>query len=455
MKFLITIIFFLFTYLIINNSIGENKFEKVKNIVSKDKKDLIRKYIFPYKLIDQQQRKIISQEKTISFYKNYIPNIYDEIEFKRSLKEITIKDIQKVTLENNLDMVKYFSIDGFYNGIENEFPGSGYLDIHEDNLIILSSRGVLAYKSNRDSETKVFKQIKNNIGNFININQFEYNKWFSIKDIHIHNDKIFVSFTEELAKNCWNTSVIYGEMNYSQVEFKKLFSPKNCIHPTKNIDKDFNASQSGGRITSYDNDNIFLTVGEYRSRYLAQKKDNVNGKIILINLKSQKYKIVSMGHRNPQGLYFDKEKNFIIETEHGPRGGDEINIIDLNKKMISNYGWAISSYGKHYGGKVKKNKIKYEKYPLYKSHSKYGFIEPIKSFVPSIGISEITKIDKNSYVVSSLKDGSLYFFVLNENQEISKLKRIEVFERIRDIIFDDNILYLFLEDTASIGKIIF
>ena len=126
MKFLITIIFFLFTYLIINNSIGENKFEKVKNIVSKDKKDLIRKYIFPYKLIDQQQRKIISQEKTISFYKNYIPNIYDEIEFKRSLKEITIKDIQKVTLENNLDMVKYFSIDGFYNGIENEFPVSSF-----------------------------------------------------------------------------------------------------------------------------------------------------------------------------------------------------------------------------------------------------------------------------------------------------------------------------------------
>ena len=175
----------------------------------------------------------------------------------------------------------------------------------------------------------------------------------------------------------------------------------------------------------------------------------------MINLRNQKYKIVSMGHRNPQGLYFDKEKNFIIETEHGPRGGDEINIIDLNKNIISNYGWAISSYGKHYGGKSKKNKIKYEKYPLYKSHSKYGFIEPIKSFEPSIGISEITKIDKNSYVVSSLKDGSLYFFVLNENQEISKLKRIEVFERIRDIIFDDNNLYLFLEDTASIGKIIF
>ena len=98
-------------------------------------------------------------------------------------------------------------------------------------------------------------------------------------------------------------------------------------------------------------------------------------------------------------------------------------------------------------------KKKYEKYPLYKSHSEYGFIEPLKYFASSIGISEIVKIKKNKYVFSSLKDHSLYFFELNKVKKIFNLERIEVFERIRDLRFHDNKLYLFLEDTASIGVI--
>ena len=58
-----------------------------------------------------------------------------------------------------------------------------------------------------------------------------------------------------------------------------------------------------------------------------------------------------MGHRNPQGLFFDIKNNILLETEHGPEGGDEINIIELNNAEIPNFGWAISSYGEHYGGK--------------------------------------------------------------------------------------------------------
>ena len=116
-------------------------------------------------------------------------------------------------------------------------------------------------------------------------------------------------------------------------------------------------------------------------------------------------------------------------------------------------GWAISSAGEHYGGKSEGNKKKYEKYPLYDSHSEYGFIEPLKSFVPSIGISEIVKIEQNKYVFSSMKDESLYFFGLNKQREIINLDRVEVFERVRDLRFKNNQLYLFMEDSASIGVI--
>ena len=165
-----------------------------------------------------------------------------------------------------------------------------------------------------------------------------------------------------------------------------------------------------------------------------------------------------MGHRNPQGLFFDQQNNFVIETEHGPLGGDEINLIEINSSNsgeIPNYGWAIASAGEHYGGKTPENNTKYKKYPLYKSHSENGFIEPLISFVPSIGISEIVKVDENKYVASSLKDKSIYSFQLSENQKLINLKRIEIFERIRDLKYKDNKLYLFLEDTPSIGIINF
>ena len=75
--------------------------------------------------------------------------------------------------------------------------------------------------------------------------------------------------------------------------------------------------------------------------------------------------------------------------------------------------------------------------------------------MPSIGISEIVKINENKFVVSSLKDQSIYFFKLNNNKEIINLERVEVFERIRDLKYKDNKLYFFLEDTASIGIVNF
>ena len=56
--------------------------------------------------------------------------------------------------------------------------------------------------------------------------------------------------------------------------------------------------------------------------------------------------IWSLGHRNPQGLFYDEMTETLFEQEHGPRGGDEINIIKKGK----NYGWPIITYGKEYWG---------------------------------------------------------------------------------------------------------
>ena len=300
-------------------------------------------------------------------------------------------------------------------------------------------------------------KIPNNINQYIGFEQFKKPSKFSLKDLFIINGKIYVSYTEEIQTDCWNTSVIFGDINYNHITFKKLFSPKECIHSRDNIDNEFTSGTSGGRIISFDENHIFLSIGDYRSRFLAQDKKSVNGKIIKINTNNFEYKIISMGHRNPQGLYFDEENNFILETEHGPKGGDEINLIEVSKiteDKMPNYGWPISSAGEHYGNRNSEANIKkYKKYPLYKSHNEHGFIEPLKSFVPSIAISEIVKIRPNKYVVSSMKDKSIYFFELNKEREIINLDRIEVYERVRDLNFKNNQLFLFMEDTASIGVI--
>jgi len=442
---IIVISFFFISYII-----GNEGFKNLKSLLNKDQKQLIKKYIFPYKFISQQEQKLTKTKTQLNKW------IF-ELETKEKGADIKIIE-SYVKLSNNKILKKYKLISGFYAGINNKYPGSGYIDFYEDNIFILSSRGVLAFRKNLTDDKENFKQIQNNINNFIGLKQFSKYKWFSLKDLFIHENKIYISYTEEIKENCWNTSIIYGDINYENIEFKKLFSSKECIHSNfssgNNIDKEFNAHQSGGRIFEFDNNHILFSVGEYRSRFLAQKKDNINGKIIKININTSDYEIISMGHRNPQGLYYDKENSFIIEAEHGPKGGDEINLIEvnkINKDKIQNYGWAISSAGEHYGGKSEANKTKYEKYPLYKSHSEHGFIEPLKSFVPSIGISEIVKIGQNKYVVSSMKDKSLYFFELNKQKQIINLNRVEVFERVRDLSLKNNQLFLFMEDTASIG----
>ena len=69
--------------------------------------------------------------------------------------------------------------------------------------------------------------------------------------------------------------------------------------------------------------------------------------ILKINLNTQKVTKLSTGHRNPQGLLVN-DNNVILSTEHGPRGGDEINIIQSGK----NYGWPAITYGRDYSGAI-------------------------------------------------------------------------------------------------------
>ena len=464
---IIMLILFSLSYFFVNSLIGDQKINLNKLPITEEQRQTIKKYFFPHKFYSQKNQTIALLKDEISSLN--LPEI--ELEFKKSLNDIKLEKFNDLVLSNDKTLKRYKIKNGFYTAIFGKRPG-GYIDFYQNNLLILSSHGILAYSNDLENELN-FRQISNNINDFINLKQFKKNTIkdgisysFGLRDLFIHKNKIFISYTEEIKEDCWNTSLIYGNMNYEKIVFKKLSFNEKCIHIKNNIDGDFNNASSGGRIQMFDDNNILLSVGCYLERYLAQDKNNINGKIIKINFNNLNYEIVSMGHRNPQGLYYDKENNFILETEHGPMGGDEINLIEIskiNKEKPLNYGWAIASAGEHYGGKIKKNDERYRKYPLYKSHTDHGFIEPLKSFVPSVGISQITKIKEKSYIASSMGynrpgDKSLYFFELDNENKLINLNQIKLFERIRDLIVYENKIYMLLEGSsfkwsATIGSI--
>lgn len=486
MKFLsICLVIIISGYFITSSTIGNDKLTILKSLLSENQKEIIKQYLFPYKFILSQQEKeqeltkeldeLKMKYKEVTKYEdNFDRNLYFkylkkngvnslelELNALKELNSIPVKKTNVIKLSNNKELHKFKIYSGFYRGMHYDFPGSGYIDFYKDKIVLLSAQGILAINESLELEEETpFNQISTNINEFISFDQYVKSKDFSLKDLLIFKENILISFTEEINENCWNTSVLIGKMNLKYIEFKKLFSPTTCVHETDNLDSEFNATQSGGRMIDFENDSILLSIGDYRSRFLAQDINSVNGKILEIDINSGLHKLISMGHRNPQGLLFDRANNIILSTEHGPNGGGEVNIIDIekiNEKNPLNYGWPISSYGKHYGSD-ELNKNKYEKYPLYKSHSKYGFIEPLLSFSYSIAISEIVSLNENKYVFSSMggdrKGGkTLYFFEINQEKKISKLEEVRINERIRDLKFKNGILLLFLEDSASIGKI--
>ncbi len=400
-----------------------------------------------------KEKKALINDQLIYINKN---NASHEINIKKKIKKLEFPKYKslEINLYNNKKKLNFYkSNNQLVRGINNFFPGSGYLDLYENKLFLISATGLIGYSNNLYGDSIIFNQINNNINDFLSLDEINKGNWFSVKDLLVVNNNIYVSFTNEQKNNCWNTSVIVAKLNFEYLKFSNFFEPKYCVKSKDNYDKEFNAHQSGGKLFKYDDDNIILTMGDYRLRKLAQDINSTFGKILKLNSKSKRYEILSLGHRNPQGLYYNLDKDYVISTEHGPHGGDEINL-NLNTKIVKNFGWAISSYGEHYGGKESyENKSKYKKYPLHKSHKDYNFIEPIKYFVPSIGISQLVQIKQNKFLLSSLKDESIYTFTLNKKNELTEFKRIEIGERIRDMVYDSEKkeVILFLENTASIG----
>ncbi len=339
--------------------------------------------------------------------------------------------------------------------------GSSYIDYSDGKLFLASGNGIFAY-TNLDGEIKDLKIIQSNIKDIVKYDKFYETSQYGIKDILIYKNELYVSLINEKFSDCYNLSILKSKLSTESLDFSLFYEPKKCIRKN-NVYGEFWAHQgAGGRMVAFKENQILFTTGDFRYRTLAQMKDNDYAKIIKINLTNGKSSFVSIGHRNPQGIYYNSKEDYIISTEHGPKGGDEINLNKNPDQKIKNYGWPISSYGKHYAKHYSKERL--AKAPLYKSHKKYGFEEPLKYFVPSIGISEIIMISddnaEHEFLVGSMgseiKEGdlSIHYIKLNKNKsKIVKHKIITIGERIRDMIYlkEKKVALLFLETTSSIG----
>ncbi|RJG47687.1 PQQ-dependent sugar dehydrogenase [Motilimonas pumila] len=204
------------------------------------------------------------------------------------------------------------------------------------------------------------------------------------------------------------------------------------------------ASDSGrhfGSRIAFDQHNIYVSVGDRGVRENGQNTQNHAGTIIRVTPNGKVPKdnpyledatvldeIWSYGHRNPQGLYFDAIKSQLWAIEHGPRGGDEINLI----KPGGNYGWPVTSHGKEYWGPL----------AVGEAEHKAGIISPVKVYVPSIAPSGLVMYqgDKFASLKGKLLTGALKLQHINvisldgNNQASEEVRLFEnLNERVRDI----------------------
>ena len=313
---------------------------------------------------------------------------------------------------------------------------SFYLELIENSILIVDYLGKI-YKIN-------VKDIQNNKLKSLDAEKINSNlSVVRVLDTLIHKENLYVSFIG-LKNTCKNLNIVVAKINSKKLNFQNFFSSNECGEYIL-----------GGRMQFYkhnSSDGLLLTTSNHPNNLpddKPQSENSIFGKILFIDFQNKKNIIFSKGHRVPQGLY--AEENLILSTEHGPRGGDEINKIIFNK----NYGWPISSYGEKYRTE-ETEKPQYLKY-----HSKLGFEEPVFAFVPSVGISEIIKLPNDfsdhfidNFIVSTLNGRSLHRIKFDENyNKVIFNEKIFIGYRIRDLKYHNkmNTIFLALEEKGELG----
>jgi len=219
----------------------------------------------------------------------------------------------------------------------------------------------------------------------------------------------------------------------------------------------------GSRIAFDESGHVFFGIGDRGVRDNSQDLSNHAGSIMRLNLDgsvpadnpystNKKFlpEVWSVGHRNPQGLVYDFEHKRLWSIEHGPRGGDEINLI----KAGANYGWPVISYGKEYWGPI----------AVGEGTHRDGLEQPIKFYTPSIAPGSLLFYSgdaipkwKGNLLSGALKLQHINRIVLSKDAAAIKEERLleDFGERIRSLAQSPQGEIYFSTDSGKIFRLKF
>ena len=230
--------------------------------------------------------------------------------------------------------------------------------------------------------------------------------------------------------------------------WRTLFDAEPCLPPAGH-----SGIHAGGRILTDGPDHLLIVVGDHGwirtgESFAAQDPESHLGKVVRVDIETGETEMLALGLRNPQGFARDADGN-LWETEHGPKGGDELNLIEAG----ANYGYPFVTYGVQYGGNTKATDNE-----SVGAHE--GFAKPRFSWTPSIAISAIAVNDerwfplwKDDLLIGSLggeQHGRSLFRVRRDGTTIRYVERIPLGYRVRDLTLMPDGRIALLADGGSV-----
>ena len=264
-------------------------------------------------------------------------------------------------------------------------------------------------------------------------------------DVMVYNGHIYLCYSRLRSTNMSSTALYKAELDGNTLKNGKQLFTANKIEA--------GGVHFGCRLGVFEQD-IYLTLGDRGDRDSAQDSNMHAGAVIRLSPdgdlapsmnENWAEGLFTKGHRNPQGMALNPRTNKLWIHEHGPKGGDEINILEDGL----NYGWPVVTFGREYfGGKVGKGLTKAE-----------GFEDPVWYWVPSIAPSGMVFYEgkmfpelKGDLLVGSLKFRNIYHVRLRNELPVSETKLLKQnIGRIRDIDTAPDGSLLILTDEVNGG----
>ncbi|WP_133478062.1 PQQ-dependent sugar dehydrogenase [Cognatilysobacter segetis] len=260
--------------------------------------------------------------------------------------------------------------------------------------------------------------------------------------------RIYLTYAEAGPDGTAGTAAGYGRLDGERLsDFRVIYRQQPKLEGPNHF---------GSRIAFDRDGHVFISQGERFQRMLAQDLTKLQGKLVRLNLdgsvpadnpfvgrKDARPEIWSYGHRNVQSLATDPRTGRLWEAEHGPRGGDEINLPQPGK----NYGWPIASHGKDYSTPFP--------YPETKGTDVPGMESPYHVWMKSPGLSGMAFYTghprskwNDSLFLGALADRCLIRLKLDGDRIVSEERLLEDRKaRIRDVrVGPDGAVYVLTDD---------